>query len=77
MISIQDSSSDDEESNISELELSPHHVFDNINQSLRQILDIAPNSCIYNSSDIENDNLSKLLEAEVGKTPEREAKCNE
>ena len=78
MISVQDNSSDDEEINISkELELALHQVFDNINQSLRQFPDLAPKSCIFNSSEIENDNLSKLPEAKVGKTPKRQAECNE
>ena len=78
VISVQDSSSDDEERNKStELELSLHQVFDNINRSLRQIPDLAPKSCIYNSSHIEDDNPSKLPKAEVGKIPERQAECNE
>ena len=54
-----------------------YQVFDNINQNLRQIPDLAPKSCIYNSSDIEDDNLSKLPETEVGKTLEKQGKCNE
>ena len=78
MISIQEISSDYEESNRSkDLELSLHQVFDNVNQSLRQFPDLAPKSYIFNSSNIENDNLSKLLKAEVGKTPKRQAECNE
>ena len=78
MISVQDSSSDDEESNRSkELELALHQVFDNINQSLRQILDLAPKSSIYNSNNIEDDNPSKHPEAEVGKIKKRQAECSE
>ena len=72
MISVQDTSSDDEEDNISkELESAMYQIFDNIDQILRQIPDIAPKICIYNSSDIEDDNLSKLPETEVGKTPKK------
>ena len=64
----QDRSGNDEESNRSkELELALHQVFDNISQSLRQIPDLAPKSCIYNSSDIEDNNLSKLPKTKVGK----------
>ena len=78
MISFQDNSSDDEESNrCKELELALHQAFDDINQILIQIPDLAPKNCIYNSNDIEDDNLSKFPEAEVGKTPERQAECNE
>ena len=54
-----------------------YQFFDNINQSLRQILDLAPKSCIYNSSDMEDDNPLVFLEAEVGKKSEKQAKCNE
>ena len=68
VISVQDSSSDDEGSSRSkELEFSLHQVFDYINQSLKQIPDLAPQSFIYNSSDIEDNNLSKIPKTDIGK----------
>ena len=54
-----------------------HQVFDNINQSLRQIPDLAPKGCIYNSSDMEEDNPSLFPEAEIGDTSEKQARYNE
>ena len=55
VISVQDSSSEDEENNKSkELESVMYQVFNNINQSLRKIPDLLPKSCIYN--DMEEDN---------------------
>ena len=78
VISVQDTSSGDGEDNRArELELVINQVFDNINQSLKQILDIGPKSCIYNSSNIEDDNLSEFTETEEGKTSEKQSKCNE
>ena len=69
VMSVQDTSGDDDENNNSkDLELAMHQVFDNINQSLRPIPDLAPNGCIYNSSDMEEDNPSLFLEAEIGET---------
>ena len=78
VISVQDTSNDDEENKKSkELESAMYQVFDNINQSLRQIPDLAPKSCIYNSSDMEEDNPSLFPEAEIGETLEKQAICNE
>ena len=78
VISVQDTSNDDEENKKSkELESAMYQVLDNINQSLRQFLDIAPKSCIYNSSDIEEDNPSLFPEADICETSEKKARYNE
>ena len=68
VISVQDSSSDDEGSSRSkELEFSLHQVFDNINQRLKQIPDLIPKICVLDSSHIEDNNLSELPQTEIGK----------
>ena len=68
VISVQDSSSDDEGSSRSkELEFSLHQFFDNINQSLKRIPDLIPKICILDSSNIEYNNLSKLSQTKIGK----------
>ena len=68
VISVQDSSSDDEgSSRYKELEFSLHQVFDNINQSLKRIPDLIPKICILDSSNIEYNNLSKLSQTKIGK----------
>ena len=78
VISVQDTSSDDDEKNKSkELELAMHQVFDNINQSIWQIPDLAPKSRIYNYNDMEYDNLSFFPEAEIGETSKKKIGCNE
>ena len=78
VISVQVTSSDDDENNKSkELELGMHQVFDNINQILRQILDLAPKGCIYNSSDMEEDNPSLFPKADIGETSKKQVGCNE
>ena len=78
VISVQDSSSDDEGSSRSkELEFPLHQVFDNINQSLKQILDLIPKSCIIDSSNIEDNNLSELPQTEIGKVLKKKTECNE
>ena len=78
VISVQDISSDDEENKKSkELESSMYQVFNNINQSLRKIPNLTPKSCIYNSSDMEEDNPSLFPEAEIGETSEKQARYNE
>ena len=69
VISVQDTSSDDEENKKSkELESAMYQVFININQRLRQIPDLTPKICIYNSSDMEEDNPSLFTKAEIGET---------
>ena len=71
-------SSDDEENKKSkELESTMYQVFNNINQSLRQIPDLTPKSCIYNSSDMEENNPSLFHEAEIGETSKKQARYNE
>ena len=78
VISVQDTSSDDKEGNRSrELESVINQVFDNINQSLKQIPQLDPKSCIYNFSDIEDNNLSKLPKTKVSKILKKQAECNE
>ena len=68
VINVQDSSSDDEGSGrYKELEFSLHQVFDNINQSLKQIPHLIPKSCILDSSNIEDNNLSEFPQTEIGK----------
>ena len=48
-----------------------------INQSLRKIPDLTPKSCIYNSSDMEEDNPPLFSKAETGKTSDKQVRCNE
>ena len=68
VINVQDSSSDDEGSGrYKELEFSLHQVFDNINQSLKQIPHLIPKSCILDSSNIEDNNLLELPQTKIGK----------
>ena len=78
VISVQDNSCDDEGSSRSkELEFSLHQVFDNINQILKQIPDLIPKSCILDSSNIEDNNLSELPQTEIGKVLKKQIECNE
>ena len=78
VISVQDTSSDDEENKKSkELESAMYHVFNNINQSLRQIPDPTPKSYIFNSSDMEEDNPSLFPKYEIGETSQKQARYNE
>ena len=77
VISVQYTSNDGEEDNRSkELESDMYQIFDNIDQRLRQILDIAPRSCIYNSINKEENNSLLFPEVEVGETSEKQARCN-
>ena len=59
------------------MEFSLHQVFDNINQSLKQIPYLIPKSCILDSSNIEDNNLSEFPQTEIGKVLKKQTKCNE
>ena len=52
VISVHDSSNDDEEGKrTKELESVLHQVLNNINQSLRKVPDLVPKNCLYNFND--------------------------
>ena len=80
VISLQDSSSDDEEGKKSkELELALHQVLNNIDQSLRNILDLIPKDCLHNfrDEDTEENSTSLFSKVEVVESSKNQIDCNE
>ena len=80
VISVHDSSSDDEEGKKSkELESVLHQVLNNIDQSLRKVPEIVPKNCLYNlnDEDMEGNTTSLLSKIEIGESSKRKTYFNE
>ena len=80
VISLQDSSSDDEEGKQSkELESVLHQVLNNIDQSLRKVPDLIPKDSLHNvrDEDMEENTTSLFTKIEVGESSKKQAECNE
>ena len=79
-ISVQDSSSDDEEDKKSKkLESTLNQVLNDIDQSLRNVLDLFPKNCPYNFNDEELDEntTSSISKIEMGESSKRKTYFNE
>ena len=80
IISVEDSSSDDEEDKISKLlEATLNQVLNDIDQSLRNVLDLFPKNCPYNFNDEELDEntTSSISKIEMGESSKRKKNFNE